>query len=319
MVRVVKTNPLINDPRFLLDLTMGDNFNTINFSSLESKKKLIKENKTEGIKEKELRFKERFIQLSDINLNEFTDQESIYFLWFIMVIYTKWSHQIESPNNLFLKPSLIFEKIKPVAQETSPSNKFFLDYSDSKEKINENAYLYLHLILENLNINKQSQFSFIKRINELYFQFKKSNNFKLTLNDNKERAEWISNKLEDYNIRLIRDGVINSKYKYHSLAISLFLWDEKELLRDSDGTIDILGLNNSTCISKDSLLHKLNLAWNQHSHRKLNKVNKVKAYNFEMSTDITKKLNELSKYHDKKKNSLVQYLIEQAYDDMKRK
>ncbi|WP_427916725.1 hypothetical protein, partial [Vibrio eleionomae] len=57
---------------------------------------------------------------------------------------------------------------------------------------------------------------------------------------------------------------------------------------------------------------------NQHSHRKLNKKNKVKAYNFEMSTDITKKLNELSKHRDKKKNALVQSLIEKAYDDMKR-
>lgn len=297
MARIVITNSSINDPRFLLDLTMGNDFNTINSSSLENTKKLIKDNKIEGIKE--LYFKERFIQLSDINLNEFTDQKSIYFLWFIMVIYTKWSYQIESPNNLFLKPSLIFEKINLVASEISPSSEYFLAYSDSKEKINENAYMYLHLILKALNINKQSQFSFIKRINELHSQFKKSNIFKLTLNNNKDRAEWIINKIEDYNIRIIREGITNFKYKYHSLAISLFLWNEKELLTDSDGTIDIFALNNNTCISKSSLLHKLNLAWNQHSHRKLNKVNKVKAYNFEMSTDITKKLNELSKHHER--------------------
>lgn len=69
MARIVITNSSINDPRFLLDLTMGNDFNTINSSSLENTKKLIKDNKIEGIKE--LYFKERFIQLSDINLPDY--------------------------------------------------------------------------------------------------------------------------------------------------------------------------------------------------------------------------------------------------------
>ena len=91
------------------------------------------------------------------------------------------------------------------------------------------------------------------------------------------------------------------------------MWDSNSFYSSLSSLINI------ERISKSEYLHKINLKWNQHSHRKLNKINNVKAYNFEMSTDITKKLNELSKYHDKKKNSLVQYLIEQAYDDMKRK
>ncbi|WP_237476277.1 hypothetical protein, partial [Vibrio eleionomae] len=102
MVNIITSTSLINDPRFLLEITLslGNNIDTINFSSLENTKKLIKENKIEEITNKELHFNEIFIPLSDIKLSEFTNQESIYFLWFIMVIYTKWSHQIESPNDL---------------------------------------------------------------------------------------------------------------------------------------------------------------------------------------------------------------------------
>ena len=93
-----------------------------------------------------------------------------------------------------------------------------------------------------------------------------------------------------------------------SLAISLFLWDQRSLL-------STYTLGKEHCVSKSEYLHKLNLSWNQFKHRENNKRNKIKAYNFEMEESLQQKIDYLSRKLNMRKNKLIEHLITKEYEE----
>lgn len=298
----------VNDPRFLFDIHLPIKFTEqknldINWK-IEKTKELISKKRKIINQEHIHSFNNNYIPLDQFDWIDNNDTVMNYFIWHICLM------QKSSSNNSLNILSFNFDEIFPLHIYTN-INFRIPEFNIDSKKLKDTSIVLIHAVIRRNSMNIQKQYKLINLIKNKYHEFKKSNFFIYTLEENKERANWFLKTLNKDNVNLPSDISTNEKIQRYALATCLFFWN-----KNSPYTSPFY---NENFIYKSEFIHKINLKWNQHSHRKLNKKNKVKAYNFEMSTDIAKKLNELSKYHDKKKNALVQSLIEQAYDDMKRK
>lgn len=300
----------IKDPRFLIDIIIpGQQFNNKNSDinwKIEKTKKLLKNDKHYVSKIALFNFNNNYISLNRFDWIDDDDIVVNYFIWYLFLL--RKSSSIEEQRLLTFNFESLFPSITNTNQMFNSSVPEFDIKSKTKKTI---SIILIHDSIRYMNINHQE--ITIKLIKNKYIEFRRSKYFEYTYDKNQDKANWFLTQLNNDGVNLPQEVPPINKLQQYALSISLFLWDSNSFYSSLSSLINI------ERISKSEYLHKINLKWNQHSHRKLNKRNNVKAYNFEMSTDITKKLNELSKYHDKKKNSLVQYLIEQAYDDMKRK
>ena len=300
----------IKDPRFLFETVITEQlFNNKNSDinwKIEKTKRLLENNRNLISKSALFNFNNSHVSLNSFDWIDGDDIIANYFIWYLFLL--RKSSSIEEQRLL----NFNFESLFPSITNTNQMFNFPVPEFDIKSKTKKTmSIILIHDSIRFMDINHQE--ITIKSIKNKYIEFRRSKYFEYTYDKNQDKANWFLTQLNNDGVNLPQEVPPINKPQQYALSISLFLWDSNSFYSSLSSLINI------ERISKSEYLHKINLKWNQHSHRKLNKINNVKAYNFEMSTDITKKLNELSKYHDKKKNSLVQYLIEQAYDDMKRK
>tara|TARA_Y100000588_G_scaffold322786_1_gene355060 strand:+ start:318 stop:1256 length:939 start_codon:yes stop_codon:yes gene_type:complete len=305
MAKIIEAPYSESDPRFLFEISLPMDVGS--YRDIDSRINIAKA-KIEGTTD--TTFKERkaeFVQ-ENANINayewiNFSDEVACYFMWYLLVIT---SQDIKNGNK------------KPNKSLTFDTNAIFVDtisfcqpgsipsFPNRASKFKNHTIVFLHYLFFKADIKGDEQREALTLIKEKYLDFKRSQFFKLTLNDNKDRAQWIEKKLESDGFRLSHEIPISNKIHTLSLAISLFLWDQRSLL-------SIHTLGKERCVSKSEYLHKLNLSWNQFKHRENNKRKKIKAYNFEMEESLQQKIDYLSKKLGMKKNKLIEHLVTKEY------
>ena len=305
------------DPRFLHALTMDSKHNNTKFNNLESWIKLGREIlNNEESHDIEIKL-DKFIN-THVNINKFevfnhSDITTRYFIFILIrLLYN-------SQRDEFILFNFNFRDLYTHKNnDTSLINQDFkylpILQLDSNYKKEENI-VYIDNIINHYNMNINEQLLFIKRLADLIRDFKESEYYSFCCHENQSKSDWFLKKITNNTLQPIMPHPDTPETRRYFLAISLYLWNKNSDYTDCQYSL----FSEVKGISKYEFISKANKSWNKIKHQEYNVKNKIKGYSFEMSTDITKKLNELSKYHDKKKNSLVQYLIEQAYDDMKRK
>lgn len=300
----------VKDPRFLMDIVIpGQQFNNKNSDinwKIEKTKILLKNDKHLISKTALFNFNNNYISLNSFDWIDDDDIIVNYFIWYLFLL--RKSSSMEEQRFLKFNFESLFPSIGNINYKINLSIPEFNIKSKIKKTI---SIILIHDSIRFMNLSNQE--NTIKSIKNKYIEFRHSKFFEYTHDKNQDKANWFLTQINNDGVNLPQEVPPINKLQHYALSISLFFWDSNSFYSSPYSLIDI------ERVSKSEYLHKMNLKWNQHSHRKLNKKNNVKAYNFEMSTDITKKLNELSKHHDKKKNAFVQHLIEQAYKEMKEK
>ncbi|SGZ19828.1 hypothetical protein [Moritella viscosa] len=159
------------------------------------------------------------------------------------------------------------------------------------------------LIVNSIDSSELTISNKIQLINFLREQYSKSFDIKIYKwidKNNEEQINWIYNYLEEKEMKLDNFTLPSLKNEYNMLISAFCLWNFKSV-------DDKIG-------SKDMFLLRLRKAWNQKKHRDNNQ-NK-KPYNIEMSIDIGDKIAFIARSYDKKKNEIVEMLINQEYEKL---
>jgi hypothetical protein len=305
-----------DDPRFLFDLSFYPIINIEENNDDIDKRIDVVKNKIQYLDVNILEEYQSKFQLNNISLNEyewidFNNPLLCYFIWFTTL--TLFKDRNNTQNNLDLQFNFksLLKLEQPSIFSTNKPIRTFPNFTSNKSTLKSHTIIFIHYTLNELFINNvNDHVNLIKCIKNKYVEFYKSRFFNLTLKENAHRARWTINKLSSVELRFHQEAPLIEYYEFASLAISLFLWDRK-----SD--FEPVNMDQEKYMSKNEYLHKLNLSWNQYIHRENNKRNKVKAYNFEMSTSLSEKIKFLTKKLDKKQNKLIEDLIEKEFEKYK--
>ena len=307
MAKIIETPHTESDPRFLFEISLP--MDVGNHRDIDSRINIARA-KIEGttdttFKEKKAEFVQKNTNINAYEWIDFSDEVACYFMWYLLVITSQdIKNGNKKPNKSFnFNTNAVFvDTVSFLKHVSIPS------FPNRTSKFRNHTIVFLHYLFFEADMNGDEQREALTSIKEKYLEFKRSPFFKLTLNDNKDRAQWIEKKLESDGFRLSHEIPVSNKMHSLSLAISLFLWDQRSLL-------STYTLGKEHCVSKSEYLHKLNLSWNQFKHRENNKRNKIKAYNFEMEESLQQKIDYLSRKLNMRKNKLIEHLITKEYEE----
>ncbi|EPS4453919.1 hypothetical protein VV99796_01496 [Vibrio vulnificus] len=313
MASVVENINVDSDPRFLFDvsfeLDIVSNQDDIDLR-IDIAKDAVRKGKVEDLKQKRNRFAESNVALSEYEWIDFRDYETCYFVWYFMLLgfrcETNNTKLLNMNLNMDFKTVFANSHLGRITTITVPS------FRENNSKSKMHTILYLHYLFSENKVDAKLQKELLDTLKRRYLEFRQSAFFKLTLEDNRDRAQWTESRLENDGIFLPIEIPVSAKAHSLSLAISFFFWDQS-----SQFSINTSGEEH--IVGKSVYVHKLNLSWNQYKHREKNKLKKVKAYSFEMEESLQKKIDHLSKALDMKKNRLIEYLIEQEYTKQTKK
>ncbi|MBY8057072.1 hypothetical protein [Vibrio fluvialis] len=313
MEDLVETFKVDSDPRFLFDLSFTLDI-TGEQDDIEERiaiaKDVVRKGKVEALKQKKDRFAESHVALSEYEWIDFRDYETRYFVWYFTLLCFR--HKTNSTEQLNLNLNMGFNTVFANGQFDRVTTITVPSFRENDSKPQMHTIIYLHYFFLKDEVDAKLQKKLLDAIKKKYLEFRRSPFFKLTLEDNRDRAQWTESRLVDDGYYLPFEIPVSEKAHRLSLAISLFLWDQS-----SQFSINTSG--EKCIVGKSAYVHKLNLSWNQYKHREKNKLKKVKAYSFEMEESLQKKIDHLSKALDMKKNRLIEYLIEQEYTKQTKK
>ncbi|CAE6925194.1 hypothetical protein NOW39_004381 [Vibrio parahaemolyticus] len=311
MANLIKTLNVEHDPRFLFDVSfeirIDSNQDDIDARIMIAKDAVKKD--SEGCLQT---LKDKFV-ISNIAISEYDwidtrDYVSTYFIWYCMLLVVRSNNKQDTEAKDISDFEVIFS---PIAFDVLTG--YVPKFPSDTSKWKEHTIIFLHYLFKEAGIQDAvAQQRAMNEIKNKYLDFKRSHFFKLTKEENKDRAEWTKNKLESDGAFLPFEIPASNNADNLSLAISLYLWNSRSPFKASI-------FDEEMNISKSAYVHKLNLSWNQYKHREKNKLKKVKAYSFEMEESLQKKIDHLSKALDMKKNRLIEYLIEQEYTKQTKK
>ncbi|MFZ3526555.1 hypothetical protein [Vibrio harveyi] len=313
MEDLVETFKVDSDPRFLFDVSfeLGIVSNQDDIDArIAIAKDAVRKGKVEDLKQKRNRFAESNVALSEYEWIDFRDYETCYFVWYFTLLCFR--HKTNSTKQLNMNLNMDFNTVfanSHLDRATTITVPSFRE-NDSKSKMH--TIIYLHYLFSETKVDAELQKELLDALKRRYLEFRRSAFFKLTLEDNRDRAQWTESRLENDGIFLPIEIPVSEKAHSLSLAISFFFWDQS-----SQFSINTSGEEH--IVGKSAYVHKLNLSWNQYKHREKNKLKKVKAYSFEMEESLQKKIDHLSRALDMKRNRLIEYLIEQEYTKQTKK
>ncbi|HCH1302869.1 TPA: hypothetical protein NKR83_004111 [Vibrio parahaemolyticus] len=311
MANLIQTFNVEHDPRFLFDvsfeITIDSNQDDIDARIMIAKDAVKKD--SEGCLQ---RLKDNFvirnIALSEYDWIDTRDYVSSYFIWYCMLLVVRCNNKQDTKAKNISDFDVVFS--------TSANDAvvgYVPKFSPHASKWKMHTTIFLHYLFKETGIQDAlKQQEAMNEIKNKYLDFKRSPFFKLTKEENEDRAEWTKNKLESDGAFLPFEIPASNNTANLSLAISLYLWSSSSFFKASL-------LYDEKNMSKSAYIHKMNLSWNQYKHREKNKLKKVKAYSFEMEESLQKKINHLSRVLDMKKNKLIEYLIEQEYTKQTKK
>jgi len=299
------------DPRFLFNISLRLNIDS-NQDDIDARfsiaKEAIKKGTVENIQAEKEQFVKNNIALSEFGWIDSNDYVARYFIWYLMLL-TVQDQDVDFFNiTNFLNTGFSFDVAFGAGKQTEnkPTIPVFIDQGKTIEK---QTIVHLHYILKEKCLTVWSQQEAMDLIKNHILEFKRSNFYKLTHNENRNRASWTIARLESDGVTLPSKIPHSEKYRSLSLAISLYLWNRASFFEPS------IPSGCESNISKSEYVHKLNLSWNQFKHRENNKRNKVKAYNFEMEESLQQKIDYLSKKLGMKKNKLIEHLVTKEYEE----
>lgn len=300
------------DPRFLFDISFFLNIDS-NQDDIDARlsiaKEAVKKGDVANIQEKKECFARNNIAMSEYNWIDTRDYTTCYFIWYCLLI----SIRAKSKTNEETQVSITdFEAV--FSQSSFDLLTVYVPtFPSETSKLKTHTIIFLHYLFTTSKIiNASAQKSVMDEIKKQYLDFKRSHFFKLTNDENRDRASWTLSKLESNSAFLPVEIPSSNTAQNLSLAISLFLWGKNSFFKHS------IYFDESS-VSKSEYLHKLNLSWNQFKHRENNKRNKIKAYNFEMEESLQQKIDYLSKKLDMKKNKLIEHLVTKEYKEQHQK
>ncbi|EMQ2878373.1 hypothetical protein V9N52_003688 [Vibrio navarrensis] len=314
MDNLVETFKVDSDPRFLFDvsfvLDIASNQDDID-ARIAISKEAVRQGKVPHLQKNMDYFVVSHVPLSEYDWIDNGDYVTRYFLWYLLRLVL----QDESVGQFSLqsKLDLSFEFDTAFGMKSNDESKPSIpSFVEKGPMVRIHTIIFLHYLFSEKNLKDVGQKGAMEAIKKSILGFKRSHFYKLTEEENQSRAEWTRNKLENDGVVLPLEIPLNEKCRNLSLAISLYLWGKSYPFPSS-----ILGIDSH--VSKSEYVHKLNLSWNQYKHREKNKLNKVKAYSFEMEESLQKKIDHLSRSLDMKKNRLIEYLVEQEYTKQTKK
>jgi hypothetical protein len=303
------------DPRFLFDISLRLNIDS-NQDDIDARfsiaKEAIKKGAVENIQAKKEQFVENNIALSEFGWIDSNDYVARYFIWYLMLLTVQDQSVTFFNITSFLNAGFSFDIAFGTGKQTEnkPTIPVFIDQGKTIEK---QTIVHLHYILKEKCLTVWNQQETMDLIKNHILEFKRSNFYKLTHKENRNRAKWTIARLESDGVTLPQKIPHSEKYRSLSLAISLYLWNRASFFEPS------IFSGCELSISKSEYVHKLNLSWNQFKHRENNKRKEVKAYNFEMKEALQQKIDYLSKKLDMKKNKLIEHLITKEYKEQHQK
>ncbi len=162
-----------------------------------------------------------------------------------------------------------FESLFPSVENKNYNINLSVPEFDIKSKTKKTiSIILIHNSIRHMNINNQG--NTIQFIKNKYAEFRRSKFFEYTHDKNQDKANWFLSQINNDGVNLPQEAPPINKLQQYALSISLFFWDSNSFYSSSYSLINI------ERISKSEYLHKINLKWNQHSHRKLNKKTMLK-------------------------------------------
>ncbi|EJE8537793.1 hypothetical protein M5215_001447 [Vibrio vulnificus] len=310
MENIIENVNIDSDPRFLFDVssmmkllpTQKDIDSRIMIA-----KKAVWSSSVEDVEEKRRQFLKNNVALVTYEWIDFSDFVTCYFIWYFMLLTIRDKSDKEIDKRLSFSVDVAFvDNMFDIIHRDIPR------FPEQTSKFKVHTIIFLHFLFSETKTYGISQREFLDAIKRKFLEFRRSPFFRLTLEDNEDRALWTEERLNNDRLKLPQEIPATKKAHSLSLAISLFLWDQS-----SQFSINTSGEEH--IVGKSVYVHKLNLSWNQYKHREKNKLKKVKAYSFEMEESLQKKIDHLSRALDMKKNRLIEYLIEQEYTKQTKK
>ncbi|EGR0056188.1 hypothetical protein M2H05_16200 [Vibrio vulnificus] len=246
------------------------------------------------------KFMARNVALNQFQWIDHKDKAVVYFIFYVVTLLQRSTNK----KRLEIPFDVCFRDInESLFYELSKKNLSF-----NRNKYSSESVIYIHDFFISERITQPEQEKFLMLLKDTFLSFKRSPFFKLLDPDNRERAVWTLQQIELKNRTVPAIAPTDDYYRLLSLAISLFIWDKNTDFK----------LSEDGRIGKSEFIHKLNLAWNQHKHRQYNKLNKIKAYQFEMKCDLQEKIEALTQHYSINKNTLIEKLINEAFAASKR-